>query len=617
MINGNTDGVKNFILNKLESIYDMQFQKSEILTEELAKLLKEATLEIEREISVGIDRKGKVISVAVGDSSTVEVPLIDTREGRLSGVRVIHTHPNGNPRLSALDISALLKLKLDCIVAIGVDKETELIYDIGFCDVENSILVEDEVKDLSTEQIVEYNFLEKLKYIEDIFTGNRVEEDNSERAILVSTEDEESLAELKELTKACEVTPIHEVLQKRNKVDSAFFIGKGKVEEIAYLRQSLRANVVIFDEELSGSQVRNLEGAIGAKVIDRTTLILEIFARRARSKESKIQVELSQLKYRLSRIGGLGTMLSRMGGGIGSKGPGEKKLEIDKRKIRETIYDLNKELEKIKNVRATQRENRNKDNLSKISIVGYTNAGKSTLRNALCDYSPTKSAVVKEKVFEADMLFATLDITTRAMSLPDNRLAAVTDTVGFISKLPHDLVEAFKSTLEEVVYADLLLHVVDSSSDTAVKQIEVVEEVLGELGAGDKPTILVLNKIDKATEEQINTIKEKYSNHTIIEISARERLNFDGLLTKCTEILPYKLKTFKVLVPYSDSASVAYLHRNALVESEEYEAEGTVLVVQGDAEVYNKSAQYIIECPNIWFGLHEFTHSNEYEKEFP
>jgi len=595
MISGNTDGVKNFVLKKLETIYDMKFQKSEILTEELANLLKEATLETDREISVGIDRKGKVISVAVGDSSTVEVPMIDTREGRLSQVRVIHTHPNGNPTLSALDISALLKLKLDCIVAIGVDKDKELVYDIGFCDVENNILVEDEVRNLTTEQILHYKFIEKLKYIEEVFVGNKIEEDDSERAIIVSTEDEESLAELKELTKACEVLPIYEILQRRNKIDSAFFIGKGKVEEIAYLRQSLRANVVIFDDELSGSQVRNLEEAIGAKVIDRTTLILEIFARRARSKESKIQVELSQLKYRLSRLGGLGTMLSRTGGGIGTKGPGEKKLETDKRKIRETIYDLNKELEKIKGIRATQRERRNKDNISKISLVGYTNAGKSTLRNALCEYSPIKSAVVKEKVFEADMLFATLDITTRAMALPDNRLAAVTDTVGFIRKLPHDLVEAFKSTLEEVIYSDLLLHVVDTSSESAIKQIEVVEEVLGELGAGDKPTILVLNKIDRASEEQINELKEKFSSYIILEVSAKERVNFDILLDKCTEILPYKLKSFKVLVPYSDSSAVAYLHRNALVESEAYEAEGTVLVVQGDAEVYNKSAKYIIE----------------------
>ncbi|MDU1411776.1 MAG: GTPase HflX [Clostridium sp.] len=595
MINGNTDGVKNFILNKLEKIYDMKFQKNEILSEELSNLLREVTIDIEREVSVAIDRKGTVVSVAVGDSSTVEVPIVDTRERRLSGVRVIHTHPNGNPRLSALDLSALLKLKLDCIVAIGVHPEQEISYGIGFCDVQDDLLVEEEVYNLSIDKIENYDFLDKIKYIEDILKSHDILEDTEEKAILVSTEDESSLRELKELTKACEVKPIYEILQKRSKIDPAFFIGRGKVDEIAYLRQSLRANVVIFDEELSGSQVRNLEEAIGSKVIDRTTLILEIFARRARSKESKIQVELSQLKYRLSRLGGLGTVLSRTGGGIGTKGPGEKKLETDKRKIRETIYDLNKELEKIRNVRATQRERRSKDSVSKISLVGYTNAGKSTLRNALCDYAPIKSTGIKEKVFEADMLFATLDITTRALTLPDNRMATVTDTVGFIRKLPHDLVEAFKSTLEEVVYSDLLLHVVDGSSDEAIKQIQVVEEVISELGAGDKPTLLVLNKIDKSNPDNIEEIKSTFSKYDIIEISAKERMNFDLLLNRCTEILPYKLKAFKVLIPYSESSMVAYLHRAAMVESEEYTEVGTLLKVQGDDEVYNKASNFIVE----------------------
>lgn len=595
MINGNIDGVKNFILNKLETIYEMKFQKNEIISRELSELLQEITTEIEREISVAIDRKGAVVSVAIGDSSTVEVPIVDTKDRKLSGVRVIHTHPNGNPKLSALDLSALLKLKLDCIVAIGVDKDNPISYGVGFCDIKDDILVEEEFYLNSIEKLQDYNFLDKIKYVEDIFKSHEIIEDNSERAILVSTEDEDSLRELKELTKACEVQPIYEILQRRNKIDPAFFIGKGKVEEIAYLRQSLRANVVIFDEELSGSQVRNLEQVIGSKVIDRTTLILEIFARRARSKEAKIQVELSQLKYRLSRLSGLGTVLSRTGGGIGTKGPGEKKLETDKRKIRETIYDLNKELEKIKGVRAVQREKRSKDNLSKISLVGYTNAGKSTLRNALCEYAPVKSTGIKEKVFEADMLFATLDITTRAMCLPDNRIATVTDTVGFIRKLPHDLVEAFKSTLEEVVYSDLLLHVVDASSSEAKKQIEVVEEVIGELGAGNKPTVLVFNKMDKANIEGVEELKKNFSNYPVVEISAKEGHNFEELLSKCTELLPYKLKSFMVLIPYSEASLVAYLHRNALVESEEYGEVGTFLKIQGDEEVYNRVSNFIVE----------------------
>lgn len=595
MINGNIDGVKKSILNKLDLVYEMKFQRTELLTEELAKILGEVSLELDREVSVAIDRKGSVVGVAIGDSSTVDLPIIDIREGKLSAIRVIHTHPNGNPKLSALDISALIKLKLDCIIAIGVSKDNPLYYNIGFCDVKDNTLVEEEIGPLSTEGILKFDFLDKVKYIESLMKDNEIIEDTSERAILVAVEDEESLEELEELTKACNVEPVYSVLQKRSKVDPAFYIGSGKVEEIALLRQSLRANVVIFDEELSGSQVRNLEQALGVKVIDRTTLILEIFATRAKSKESKIQVELSQLKYRLSRLSGLGTVLSRTGGGIGTRGPGEKKLETDKRHIRETIYDLNRELEKIKNIRATQRENRNKETVSKISLVGYTNAGKSTLRNTLCDFSPQKSATVKEKVFEADMLFATLDITTRGISLPDNRVATVTDTVGFIRKLPHDLVEAFKSTLEEVVYSDLLLHVVDAASDAAPLQVEVVEAVLKELGAGDKPTILVLNKIDRVSEEGLNKLRDKFSKYKVCEVSAKNRINLDKLLSECTEILPYKLKDFKVLIPYSDSSTVAYLHRNAKVESEEYLEGGTLVSVQGDDEVFNKCKNYIIE----------------------
>lgn len=595
MVNGNTEGVKKFILNKLDEIYDMKFGKVEVLTEELANLLKEVTLELEREVSVAIDRKGSVVSVAIGDSSTVDMPEINIKEGKLSSIRVIHTHPNGNPKLSALDISALLKLKLDCIVAIGVSKDNPLYFNLGFCDVRNNILIEEEVGPLSIGKLLEFNFLDRVKHVESLMKDNEIIEDNSERAILVAVEDEESLQELEELTKACNVEPVYSILQKRNKIDPALYIGSGKVEEIALLRQSLRANVVIFDEELSGSQVRNLEQALGVKVVDRTTLILDIFARRAKTKEAKIQVELSQLKYRLSRLSGLGTVLSRTGGGIGTRGPGEKKLETDRRHIKETIYDLNRELEKIKTTRATQREGRNKDNISRISLVGYTNAGKSTLRNILTDFSPQKSAVTKEKVFEADMLFATLDITTRGIVLPDNREATVTDTVGFIRKLPHDLVEAFKSTLEEVVYSDILLHVVDSSSATAALQIEVVEDVLKELGAGEKPTILVFNKIDKTSEEQLTSLKEKFSKYNIIEISAKNGENLDELLQECTKILPYKLKSFKVIIPYSDSSTVAYLHRNAKVEGEEYLEEGTLVKVQGDEEVYNKCKNYIVE----------------------
>ena len=596
MIYGNIDGVKNSILNKLEKACEIIVSKDCILSEELVDILVEVTQNLEREVSASIDRKGKIISMAIGDSSTVELPIIDIREGRLSGVKIIHTHPNGNSRLSALDMSALVKLKLDCIVAIGVTAEKDnLRYNIGFCGIDNGILIEEEVGPININQVIEYDILDKIKYTERLMKTNEIVEDDAERAILVGIESEEDLVELTELARACNVETVDTILQNRHKIDSALYIGSGKAEEIAVIRQALRANLVIFDDELSGSQVRNLEEVLGCKVIDRTTLILEIFARRARTREAKIQVELAQLKYRLPRLTGLGTMLSRTGAGIGTRGPGEKKLEIDKRRIREGIFDLNKELEKIRNTRNVQREKRSRESVAKVSLVGYTNSGKSTLRNALCDVAALKSVQQKEKVFEADMLFATLDVTTRALMLPDNRVAAVTDTVGFIRKLPHDLVEAFKSTLEEVVYSDLLLHVVDASADTAELQIVAVDAVLTELNAINKPMILVLNKIDVASQENINKIKEKYKNLKTIEISAKNGTNLEELLREACKDLPYTLKKFKVLIPYTDQSMVAYLHRGSKVDSEEYSEEGTFMSVLGDDEVYNKCEKYIIE----------------------
>ncbi|MPQ32077.1 GTPase HflX [Clostridium estertheticum] len=595
MIYGNIDGVKNSILNKLEKACELSVSKDSILSVELVDILVEVTQNLDREVSAAIDRKGQIISMGIGDSSTVELPIIDIREGRLSGVKIIHTHPNGNSRLSALDMSALVKLKLDCIVAIGVSPEKEnLKYNIGFCGIDKGILVEEEVGPIGLNEVIEYDILDKIKYIEKLMKTCDVIEDDTERAILVGIGSEEDLVELTELARACNVETVDAILQNRHKIDAALYIGRGKAEEIAGLRQALRANLVIFDDELSGSQVRNLEEVLGCKVIDRTTLILEIFARRARTREAKIQVELAQLKYRLPRLTGLGTMLSRTGAGIGTRGPGEKKLEIDKRRIREGIFDLNKELAKIRTTRSVQREKRSRESISKVSLVGYTNSGKSTLRNALCDVAALKSVAQKDKVFEADMLFATLDVTTRALVLPDNRVAAVTDTVGFIRKLPHDLVEAFKSTLEEVVYSDLLLHVVDVSSETAELQIEAVDGVLTELNVIDKPVILVLNKIDKASPENILKIKEKYKELKCIEISAKNGTNLDGLLKHVCTDLPYTLKKIDVLIPYTDQSMVAYLHRGSMVDSEEYNEEGTLMSVRGDDEVYNKCKKYIL-----------------------
>ncbi len=594
MVTGNIDGVKNSLLAKLDEIYDMKIPKYDILTEELVEVISYATSILNREISVAIDRKGKVISVAIGDSSTVEMPVINIKEKKLSGVRVIHTHPNGNSRLSAIDLSALTSLKLDCIVAVGVLEGVIKDASIGFCDVYNDYLGFECVGPISIGNTINYNFLQKLKYIEETLKSDTLVEDDSERAILVGIDSEESLNELSELAKACDVKCLTTVLQKKDKIDTALFIGSGKVEEINLIKQGLGANLIIFDDEMAGSQVRNLEEIFGVKVIDRTTLILEIFAKRARSREAKIQVELAQLKYRMPRLTGLGAILSRTGGGIGTKGPGEKKLEIDKRHIRERVYELTKELEKVRKNREVQRERRSSNRIPKISLVGYTNAGKSTLRNKLCLVAAPQDINKKENVLEADMLFATLDITTRAIILPDNRVSALTDTVGFVRKLPHDLVEAFKSTLEEVIYSDLLIHVIDSSNEFALEQIDAVEGVLNELGATDKPIIMVLNKIDKANVNIVTEVKTKYKNMEILDISAKNDINLDKLLQKICDMVPNKLKKISYMIPYDKQSNVAFLHRNSKVLEEQFLEEGTKIVAEVNEEIYNKYLQFML-----------------------
>lgn len=595
MIHGNTDGIRNSVLKELEELYKINVPKYSVCTEDMINIISRLSSQIEREISVGINRKGKVISVAIGDSSSVEIPLIDIHEKRLSGVRIIHTHPSGVSRLSALDISALMKLKLDTIMAIAVEEGKAKDASLGFCYVENEILISEEAPHLTIDQCLQINILDKINHVEEVIKTSNVEEDDSERAILVGCDTRESLDELEELAKACDIPTLEKVFQNRSKIDASFYIGRGKVLEIANIRQLTRANLVIFDDELSGAQVKNLEANLGVKVIDRTTLILEIFSRRAKTREAKIQVELAQLKYRAARLMGLGTVMSRTGGGIGTRGPGEKKLEIDRRHIRERIYDLQAELKKIKKIRETQREKRSKDKTSQVSLVGYTNAGKSTLRNTLCaESASTLATQAKDKVFEADMLFATLDTTTRAIKLPDNRDITLTDTVGFVSKLPHELVEAFKSTLEEVIYSDLLCHVVDASSDNAQEEIIAVEKVLGELKALESAKILVLNKIDKADEEKLNELEAKYSSiyNKIVKISARERINLDELLEAISEELPYTLKSKEYIIPYTAQQVVAYLHRNANVSEEEYREEGTYIKAEVDEEVENKCREY-------------------------
>lgn len=594
MITGNINGIKKLILERLERLFELVIDTSSIFSYELAKEMNEITRVINKEICVVINRRGKITAISVGKLNNAEIPHFDAAGKSLSGHRVIHTHPSGDSTLSSMDTSALMELKLDAMVAIGVKENVEDIkINIGFCDVYNNTLTFNEVENLSFEAALQYDLMDKLSYIDKIISSVKDYEDDIERAILVGTDTEESLEELAGLAEACGVVPVFKMFQRKNRVNSATYTGQGKVQEISHLRQIMNANLVIFDDELSGSQVRNLERAIKCKIIDRTTLILDIFARRAKTKEGILQVELAMLNYKLPRLRDANANLARIKGGVGvkggvgSRGPGEKKLETDRRHIERRIEEIRNELSKTVHQRTVQKVKRIKNNINRVAIVGYTNAGKSTLRNKLCEISAA-NRINKEAVLEADMLFATLDTTVRAVSLRDNRKIALSDTVGFISKLPHELVEAFKSTLEEVVDADLLLHVVDASNDEAINQIKSVNLVLEELNALDKNTVVVLNKIDKASDETLKKVRDFLKTEKIIEVSAVKEINLDKLLDFIGREIPTQLVEKEFIIPYSEPKLVSMLHESSKIIKENYIEEGTHIKALVQDEIYKR-----------------------------
>ncbi|QNE67225.1 GTPase HflX [Fusobacterium hwasookii] len=599
MVNGNTSGLKEYVLENLDKLYNTKIEKGKIISQEIVEYISDISNKINREINIAIDRSGNIIDISIGDSSTVNLPVVPVYDKKLSGVRIIHTHPEGNPHLSSVDISALIKLKLDCIVSIGVSEEGITGYEVAICSIVNDELSYDRTL---LKNLDDFDYLEEIKEVEESLRKRNITEDDKEYALLIGIDEEEYSDELEELASACDVEVVGKFFQKRSKPDPVFLIGSGKIQELALTRQVRKANLLIFDEELSGLQLKMIEEVTGCKVIDRTTLILEIFARRARTREAKLQVELAQLKYRSNRLIGFGVTMSRLGGGVGTKGPGEKKLEIDRRVIKKTISYLNNELENIKKVRNTQRSKREDSGIPRVSLVGYTNVGKSTLRNVLVDMYQNDKTLKKDEVLSQDMLFATLDTTTRTIELKDKRIVSLTDTVGFIQKLPHDLVETFKSTLEEVIFSDLIIHVADISSKNVIEQIEAVEKVLEELNCLDKTKILLLNKIDNATknnsymliEQKIDEIKEKYSNYQTLIISAKNRFNIDELMELIKKNLKVKTYDCKLLIPYTSTEVAARVHRNAIVKSESFVDEGIVLEVVMNEKEYNKFKDFIL-----------------------
>lgn len=400
------------------------------------------------------------------------------------------------------------------------------------------------------------------------------------RAVLVSADTgefdaERSIDELEELAKTAEAEVVAKVIQKRPAYDSATCIGSGRLKELAGECEALEAELIIFDCELTAVQVRNIEKILDIRVIDRTTLILDIFAQRALSREGKLQVELAQQRYRLPRLAGKGVQLSRLGGGIGTRGPGETKLETDKRHIRTRIAALEAEIKELEERRELHRKRRKKDNVIVGAIVGYTNVGKSTLLNALTDAG----------VLAENKLFATLDTTSRSLELPDGRSILLVDTVGLIRRLPHHLVDAFKSTLEEAASADIIIHIIDASADDAAEQAEVTRKLLAELGCEDIPQINVLNKCDKLPESANFACDE-----TTVRISAKEKQGFDELLDCIARNLPQTSKRMKLLIPYDKTAMIGSIRTDGKIFSEEYLPEGTLL----DALVDNK-VMYMFE----------------------
>lgn len=387
-------------------------------------------------------------------------------------------------------------------------------------------------------------------------------EENKERAFLISLDcgeydAESSMAELEELAKTSGAEIIGEMIQKRPAPEAATYMGKGALEEICNFCSNHNIDLIIADGELSPVQIRNIEDLTGVRVIDRTTLILDIFAGRARSSEGKLQVELAQLKYSLPRLSGKGTALSRLGGGIGTRGPGETKLETDRRHIRFRIQNLKAELDKVEKRRVAMHQRRKKNGALCVAIVGYTNAGKSTLMNRLTDAG----------VLQEDKLFATLDPTARKLVLPDGRQIMLVDTVGLVRRLPHQLVDAFRSTLEEAVWADVILNVCDASSDECAEHIGVTESVLSDLGCSGKPIINVLNKCDKPTELDFDFFENS------VKISAATGDGIDSLLTAIENALPKDRKRVKILLPF-DKMKLSSIVRDGTVHSEEYTENG-------------------------------------------
>jgi len=496
-IYGNTTGLKPAEMKTLERLYRRKMQSGTVITPEAARALSEASAEIGRQVGLIIDRSGSIRNVLVGTNHDILIPdLSEHRLGarRLRGVRFIHTHLKDQP-LNHEDLTDLALLRLDMIAALAVRPDgLPGNISIAYLIPPNP---EEKLYEVLPPQSMHGVNIDAAEFIADIErqmerAQTAVEVAKKDRAILVSVskksrhEQEESIEELRELARSDGITVLDTVIQRPHDINPKYLLGEGKLKDLIIRSQQLGADLIVFDQNLTPAQVKSIGDITEMRVIDRTQLILDIFARRAHSGDGKVQVELAQLKYRLPRLSERSTALSRLTGGIGGRGPGETRLEVDMRRSRDKIRRLEKQLDALGKARDQRRERRVKSDIPIVSIAGYTNAGKSTLFNAL-----TRSEVKTE-----DLLFATLDTATRRLRFPRDREVVITDTVGFIKDLPKDLLGAFRATLDEMQDADLILHVVDISNPRFEQQMESVNKLLTEIGLDEIPQLIVLNKVD-------------------------------------------------------------------------------------------------------------------------
>ena len=563
MIQGNIQGVRASLLEELEKLYDAEFGREEFLPGRLLNLLARFTQQMNREIMVYLTREGGVLEVAVGSIASVGLPQRHLRRNweRLSGIRCIHTHPGGDARLSQVDEQALRLLRFDAMCAVGVADGLVTGISAAFLgDVEYGALSIITFGPVKPGRVPQRQWMREIELADErvaraVKSLDLVEQ--AEKALLISVDSQESLDELAALASTAGAVVMDRALQSRQKPDSATYIGSGKAQELALSIQAQEIDLVIVDDELTGAQQRNLEKLLGARVIDRTALILDIFAGRAQSREGKLQVELAQMKYRLPRLMGLGSALSRLGGGIGTRGPGETRLEVDRRRVRKRIDDLTGELAELSKQRQMRRARRKKGEQVTVALVGYTNAGKSTLLNALSG----------AQVLTEDKLFATLDPVVRKIALPENRECLLVDTVGFIRKLPHELVKAFRATLEEARLADVLIMVLDGADAQMEGRRRTVEEVLDSLGATEAPRVEAVNKCDLIASDAQFLPGALY-------ISASTGENVEKLLLRVESELEAGAQEVRLLIPFSRYALVSRLHAMGGVLEQRHSEEG-------------------------------------------